>query len=425
MSSGLYDKLVKLQYLVSHKEKPVTQFPNNKRAWKILYPQQIPFISYPYEWSFTMLKDAALLTLQIQKLALEHGMSLKDASSFNIQFFDGKPIFIDTLSFEKYQENKPWVAYKQFIEHFLSPLYISAMTDIRLNRLSALFIDGIPVELASKLLPFKSRMNISLLLHIHVHASTQKKYSDKKLDSHVKNKPFSKNSLLGMLNNLEGAIKSVSWNPQGTQWAEYYEEDNNNYKSDSLSHKAKLTKEFLQIIKPKLVWDMGANTGYFSAVASNLGASVVSFDNDYGALEKHYRELSKIKNNDILPLFCDLTNPTPALGFANSERMSLEERGPADTLLALALIHHLTISHNIPFSHLASYFSKLGNSLIIEFIEKEDSQIQKLLANREDIFVDYTKDNFEKSFAEYFTIVKTAPIKNSKRTLYLMKKKIK
>lgn len=422
ISSGLYEKLITLGYLIKHRETPLEKG-HHKDIYKILQPEQLDFISYPYEWTFSMLKDAALHTLQIQKIAIEHGMSLKDASAFNIQFIGGKPTLIDTLSFEVYDEGKPWVAYKQFVEHFLAPLALSALTDIRLNRLTSVFLDGIPVELAARMLPLRSRLNLSFLIHIFAHATSQKKFSQKKLGKTLEQKKFGKRSLLGLIDNLESSIKKLQWNPKGTQWEDYYEEDKNNYISTSLTHKAELVKKYVEKIKPKMVWDMGANTGYFSRIAGSSGAQVVAFDIDYGAVEKNYQQIKTKKETNILPLFSDLTNPTPSLGWENKERLSLFERAPADAILALALIHHLAIPHNVPFSYLASCFARLGRFLIVEFIDKQDSQVQILLANRKDIFDKYSQKHFEEDFKEFFTIKQATPIKGSKRVLYLMEKK--
>jgi ribosomal protein L11 methylase PrmA len=420
MSSGLYNELISKEYLIKHsEEKKKVETP----GWKIIQPEPIPFISYPYEWSFGMLKDAALLTLKIQKLALKHGMSLKDASAFNIQFFKGKPILIDTLSFEKYNEGKPWVAYKQFVEHFLNPLAIMAYTDVKLNRMSSIFLDGIPLEVASHILPTRSRLNISLLFHIHTHAKAQRNNSNKKLGSQLNARNFSKRALIGMLDSLENCVKKMKWSPAGTQWEDYYEEDKNNYKSESFKHKASLVKKYIAEAKPQTVWDMGANTGYFSKIGADFGAQVIAFDVDYGAIEKNYRDVKEQEMKNLLPLFSDITNPTPAVGWENQERMSLENRGPADVLMALALIHHLAISHNMPFSYQASCFAKLARFVIVEFIEKDDSQVQILLANRKDIFNEYTKQDFESAFAQYFTLKHADTIKGSKRTLYLFEKK--
>lgn len=420
MNSGLYNELINEGYLVKHSEEKKKV---DALGWKVIMPEPIPFISYPYEWSFGMLKDAALLTLKIQKIALKHGMSLKDASAFNIQFFKGRPILIDTLSFEEYEEGKPWIAYKQFVEHFLNPLAIMAYTDTKLNRISSVFLDGIPLDVAAHMLPTKSKFNLSLLFHIHAHAKAQKKNSNKQLGAKLNKRSFGKRALIGMIDSLESCVRKLSWSPAGTQWEDYYEEDKNNYKSESFKHKASLVKKYVEEAKPKVMWDMGANTGYFSKIGADFGAQVMAFDVDYGAIEKNYRDLKKSDMPNLLPLFSDITNPTPAVGWENQERMSLEDRGPADVFMALALTHHLAITHNMPFSYQASCFAKLGKFVIVEYIEKDDSQVQILLANREDIFNQYTKKDFEEAFEQFFKTRHATPIKGTLRTLYLFERK--
>lgn len=421
LKSGLYDNLVGSNLLVSHEEVK-TPAPSGD-GWKTIKPLPIPLISYPYEWGFGMLKDAALTTLKIQRIAIEHGMSLKDASAFNIQFLNGAPIFIDTLSFEKYEEGKPWIAYKQFVEHFLAPLAIMRYGDVRLGRITSVFLDGIPVDIAATLLPTRARLNLSLLFHIFAHASSQKKYQDKKLNKDLRQRRFSKQALLGLLDNLEGAVKALKWNPAGTQWEDYYEEDKNNYKSASMAHKGQLVEKFVKEIGAKVVWDMGANTGFFSRIAASTGAATYAFDIDFGAVEKAWRAVRDESNPKILPLFSDLTNPTPATGWLNRERLSLFERANADCVLALALIHHLAITNNTPFVSMAEAFANMGRYLVVEYIDKQDSQVQILLNNRKDIFDKYTKADFEASYKQFFTIVHAVAIKDSKRTLYLMKRK--
>jgi hypothetical protein len=420
MESGLYKELVDKNYLIPHRETEEIKPEGN--GWKIIKPEAIPFISYSYEWPFSMLKDAAILTLEIQRIALKHGMSLKDASAFNIQIFNGKPILIDTLSFEKYEEGKPWVAYKQFVEHFLTPLTLMSYDDVRLGRISSVFLDGIPVDLAASMLPLSAKFKPKLLFHIFAHASTQKRYSNKKMDASQKNKVFSKRALIGLIDSLEGSIKGLRFDPKGTEWEDYYEE-NNNYTSSSHKDKADLVERYLKKVRPKMVWDMGANTGMFSSIASKISDQVIAFDIDYGALEKGYQSIKKNNIKNVIPLFCDFTNPINSTGWENEERMSLVQRGPADCILALAIVHHLAIPHNLPFEKIASGFSKIGKNIIVEFIEKEDSQVQILLASRKDIFDSYTEEDFEKAFGIYFNIREKTKIKDTKRTLYLMERK--
>ncbi|MFQ5646449.1 MAG: class I SAM-dependent methyltransferase [bacterium] len=415
ISSGLYDTLVKSGLLVAHEE---VDLPGSEPACKILKPELIPFISYPYEWCFSQLKAAALTTLRIQKTSLSMEMSLKDSSAYNIQFLQGRPVLIDTLSFERYREGTAWVAYKQFCQHFLAPLALMSYTDIRLNQLSRVFIDGVPLDLASALLPSGTKYKFSLLSHIHLHAKSQKRYGDKDKNKEIKNPGISKTALLGIIDSLESAVGKLKWKSRGTEWGDYY--DKTNYSPDSFEFKKKLVERFLEKSSPKTVWDLGANTGVFSRLASDKGRETVSFDVDPAAVELNYLESVKNKDTGILPLLLDLTNPSPGIGWEHKERMSLLERGPVDAVMALALIHHLAISNNLPLEKIAGFFHEICRYLIIEFVPKSDSQVQKLLTNREDIFPDYTRENFEKVFSEFFAIENSEEIKDSDRVLYLM-----
>lgn len=419
ISSGLYQKLVDKKLLIPHQEvkiktlKPAT-------AYKVIQPEKVNFISYPYEWSFSQLKDAALTTLAIQKAALDHDQVLKDASGYNIQFVDGQPIFIDTLSFEKYQDGQPWVAYRQFCQHFLAPLALIAYQDIRLNQLLRTNIDGIPLDLSSQLLPAKTKLKFSLLTHIHLHAQSQKKFSDKPESTKKVNLKMNKNSLLGMVDNLEKAVNDLRWKPGESEWGDYY--TFTNYSQSGFKHKKDLVKKYLKTANPKTVWDLGANTGEFTRLIDDQ-TKAVSFDIDWIAVEKNYQYCKQNNVTNILPLYIDLTNPSPSIGWSNNERKSLLDRAPVDTVFGLALVHHLAISNNLPLSKIAKFFSQLSKYLIIEFIPKKDSQVKKLLASREDIFDNYHQDGFEQAFKQYFKIIESDKIKDSHRTLYLMKKK--
>lgn len=418
--SGLYQELTDAGLLISHRETGKSyRGPKAKNCFTIIKPDLVKFISFPYEWSFSMLKDAALLTLDIQKRALARDLSLKDASAFNVQFKDGKPVLIDTLSFERYTPGEPWVAYRQFCQHFLAPLSLMAHSDVRMGLLLREYIDGIPLDLAAKLLPKKSRLKLGLLLHIYAHARAQTKHQES--GSEAKNQKISKQSLSGIIESLEKSIKKLQWEPTDTQWGEYY--SFTNYQKAAFKRKNEVVEKYIKIIKPKTVWDLGANTGVFSKIAARNAKSVVAFDIDPAAVEKNYIELKRNKVTNILPLVQDLTNPSPGLGWAGAERDSLETRGPADLVMALALIHHLRIGNNVPLSMVAEFFANLGSSLIIEFVPKTDSQVQKLLASRKDVFDDYDQATFEKIFKGYFKITRHEPIKGTKRTLYLMRKK--
>lgn len=407
--SGLLKILQKEKYLIDHIE--------TKRM--VIKPRLIPFISYPYEWSFSMLKDAALLTLFIQKKALEFDMNLKDANAYNIQFSEGTPILIDTLSFEKYKEGLPWVAYRQFCQHFLSPLALMAHTDIRLNQLLRIYMDGIPLDLASRLLPKKTYLDFSLLSHIHLHAKSQTRYADRQVKIKTSNMGMSKFQLGALIENLYQSVKKLELKKTSTEWGDYY--NFTNYDKQAMFDKARIVEKLLRKIKPKTVWDLGANDGYFSRIASGTSRSVVSFDIDPVAVEKNYLKVKENKEKNILPILMDLNNPSADYGFLNEERTSFMKRSSPDCVMALALIHHLAIGSNIPMEKIAEFFRKITTNLIIEFVPKKDSQVKKLLASREDIFDDYSEENFEKIFSEKFKLVSKSKVKNSLRMIYLFK----
>ena len=424
LGSGLFRELVSRGWLVSHDEADVPgQAPG---AYRILRPERIDFISYPYEWCFSQLQDAALLTIDAQLLALEHGMSLKDASAYNVQFRGGRPVLIDTLSFEDYAEGKPWVAYRQFCQHFLAPLALMAYRDVRLSQLLRSFIDGIPLDLASGLLPGSTRWRLGLAMHLHMHARAQRAHSatadgGEASASRARAVSVSRRGLEGMLQSLRACVAKLAWKPAGTEWGDYYQDTN--YDESAFAEKHRLVKDFLATVAPRTVWDLGANTGVFSRIASAGGASTVAFDIDPAAVERNHRQARSEGEGQPLPLLLDLTNPSPGLGWAGAERASLEERGPADCVMALALIHHIAISNNVPLANVADYLSRLGRHLVIEFVPKADSQVKRLLASREDIFGNYDQSGFEAAFSTCFDIVRSEPIPGSERMLYLMSAK--
>ena len=417
MTSGLYEKLVKAGLLIPHTE--VDAAPAEPSiAFKIIQPQRAPFISYPYEWSFGELKDAALATLSIQKRALKFGMSLKDASAYNIQFVHGKPVLIDTLSFETYQEGKPWDAYRQFCQHFLAPLALMSSRDVRLSQLLRVYVDGVPLDLASRLLPFASRLNFGLLTHIHVHASAQTRYADADVKTASSRGGINKNAFIGLIESLENTVRKLEWKAAGTEWGNYYEITN--YTDAAFEHKKRILSEWLDQAKPASVWDLGANNGEFSRLASARGIPTVAWDIDPSAVEQNYRRVKSAKEQNLLPLVLDLTNPSPALGWANAERDSFGQRGPVDMAFALALIHHLAISNNVPLPRVADFFAGICRRLVIEWVPKSDSQVQKLMRSRKDIFDGYTREGFESAFGARFNILAAVDIPESQRRLYLM-----
>jgi ribosomal protein L11 methylase PrmA len=412
-SSGLLKELHTEELLVWHVEVPFDprEYPD---AIAILKPDVIPMVSYPYEWSFSQLREAALCTLEIQHRAIERGMSLKDASAYNIQFSRGMPILIDTLSLEAYVEGEPWIAYRQFCQHFLAPLSLMANVAPEMAELLRAHIDGIPLALASRVLPPRTRLNVGLLLHIHAHAASQRRHGEgPRRAGHV-----SKLGLLGLIDSLRRTITKLDWRPQGTIWSDYYNQTN--YTDVAMESKRSIVRDALAAQRPRTVWDIGANTGEFSRIAAESADSVIAWDLDPLAVNQHYAIVRTRGIKNVLPLLGDLTNPSPALGWAHRERDSFLQRANADVVLALALVHHLAIGNNVPLGEMAKFFASIGPRLVVEFVPKSDSQVIRMLSSRRDVFPDYSKQGFEQAFSAFFDITGTWPVADSERTIYSM-----
>jgi ribosomal protein L11 methylase PrmA len=416
IDSGLYLELVESNLLIDHEEvdeRPVVA----ETAYRVLRPRPVGFISYPFEWSFSQLRDAALATLKTQKLALERGMILKDASAYNIQFVGGRPMLIDTLSFEKYTQGEPWIAYGQFCRHFLAPLALMSHVDVRLGTLLRDYIDGIPLDLASRLLPGRTRFRLGLMVHIHLHARSVRRHAGSSASK--PRRSLKRRELLGLIDNLEGGVRRLQWAPEGTEWADYY--DDTSYSDADQEGKRQIVEGYLDKVGPATVLDLGANTGRFSRLAASKGISTVACDVDPAAVEKCYLRCRRTGETNLLPLLIDLVNPSPAVGWANRERTSFSERARGDLVFALALVHHLAISNNLPLRRIASYLRSLSDQLVIEFVPKSDPQVKRLLSSRDDIFPDYTQEGFERAFGEVYSIESKAIVGATERVLYLLR----
>jgi len=418
ITSGLYAELVEERLLVGHDELDVEPF-NTELAYKVIKPELIEFVSYPYEWCFSQYQDAALTALEIERRALARGMTLKDCSAYNLQFQSGRPIFIDTLSFETYHKGEPWTGYRQFCEHFLAPLALISLLDHRLSQLCRTNIDGVPLDLAARLLPWRSRLRWGLALHVHLHSTLQRSHSGPTHSQSVGR--VSMHARLGLIDSLEAAVRGLRWRPRGGSWATYYQE--NTYSSEEMQLKARLVAEFLERTGSKKVWDLGANTGYFSMIACGRGLSTVSFDLDAACVERNYLHAKQRNETKILPLLLDLFNPSPPSGWLNRERASIFDRGKPDLVLALALIHHLAFSGNQPLENLAEFFAGLAPWLVIEFVPETDSQVQLLRASRRGIHHPYDRNQFETSFGKHFTSIIAESVSESGRILYLMRRR--
>lgn len=415
IQSGCYENLVKKGLLIPH-EVINNNLTGDEEWYTTLKPERLQFISYPYEWGFDMLKDAALLTLELLKESIASGMILKDATPYNIQWHKGRLIFIDSLSFEKYDETMPWIAYRQFCEHFLSPLLLAHYSKLPLQEMLLAYSDGIPLAVTRSLLPWKTKFSIHTYLHIHLHA----KYSAKRTTDTTGKTVFSKKKLLNLVTSLDVLINKLHLPETKSTWSNYYDEASQ--RKDYVEHKQKIVQQWLATINPSSVADLGANTGEFSKISATYNVPVIATDFDAFCINILYKTIKKSGEKNILPLIIDLSKPSPAIGVNNKERDSFIQRTSVDMALALALIHHLAIGKNIPFEKIADFFSRICTYLIIEFVPKSDDKIRLMLDGKKDIYTQYTEEEFIAAFNKYFTTEDKKVIPGSERTICLMKK---
>lgn len=418
LDSGLYDDLVQRGLLIPHEPADLSLAPEPDAA-AVIRPAQLSFVSYPFEWSFSQLKASALTTLQVQRQALAHGLSLKDASAYNVQLHEGRPTLIDTLSFEPYEPGFPWVGYRQFCQHFLAPLALMAYRDVRLGTLLQSHLDGLPLDLAAGMLPWRTRFRPGLLMHLHLHSRAQARHADADRTRASLKGRMNRRRLEALLESLKSTVRGLAWNPARTPWASYG--DQSSYSDAALADKRRLVGAYVAQAAADSAWDLGGNVGVFSRIAGALDVPVVSIDSDPGAVDLNYRRMVQNGERRLFPIVADLASPSPALGWDNEEIKSLTARGPAGLVMALALVHHLAISNNTRFERLAQFFASLGPILLIEFVPPDDPMVGRLLAMRNHTFPWYTRPEFEAAFSRSFRIQRSDRIADSQRRLYLMR----
>jgi len=427
---GLLYNLVNLGYLIP--TNIITQTDPTHKILKdnlpdgkhFLHHTKVPTISYPYEWSFSMLADSAKLQLELQLKLIEKGYSLKDASAFNVQFINCLPVFIDILSIEKLQHKEVWIAYGQFCQMHLFPLLLKRYKNISSKGYFLNNINGLSVEEVYQILGFLTSLRPSLFLDVFLQYYFQKSSSDKTvtLKQKLEKEGSSTTSQIINIKRMLRKIDKVSRvHKPISHWADYI--DKNTYSKDAEEEKVNYIKEFLKKHSPQTVLDLGCNTGRYSLLSSEYGADVIAVDSDHDSIDLLYKHAKKAKAH-ILPLWVDIANPTPALGFRSKERKSFLERAHADAVFALALIHHLLITSRIPMDAIRDLFYELTESyLVVEFIGRNDEMFQTLLALREDIYSDIDPDSFLTIFNQKFDLINQHEISNTERILFTFKKK--
>jgi hypothetical protein len=416
-ASGLFDSLVADGRMIAAEPVDISALgPWAKDARYVLEHPRLPFISYPYEWSFPLLKAAALHHLELHRAALERGLTFSDGSAYNVQFIGVRPVFIDTLSFRRYRPGEVWGGYRQFCEQFLCPLLLTAWTGVPFNAVYRGRLAGMPVGELKRLLPWRAFLSRRVLTHIALHAALEGKASSTAAAGGINAAKLPKEALVRMLTGLRDWIATLA--PKGAAasfWQDY--EQTRSYRDSETASKHEFVRAFVAARRPEMLWDFGCNAGEFSALALASGASyVVGVDGDHGALATAYGR-ARDQSLRFTPLALDLTDPSPAQGWAQGERAGLAERGPADALLALALVHHFAIGRNVPLPRVLDWLMARAPSGVIEFVPKSDPQVVRMLSTRADIFPDYTLDAFIAAIAARGRIVRRQALSDGGREL--------
>lgn len=393
-------------------------------AAAVLEHERIPYVSYPYEWSFGMLKDAALLHLELLRQALAADMILKDSSPYNVQWRGMHPVFVDIPSFEPLKRGEPWIGYRQFCELFLYPLMLQSYKGVNFRSWLRGRLDGISAEELRGLLSARDLLRPGILLHVAAQSALQKRYSGtaKDLRGDLAKAGFDKAMIQRNVEKLIRLVSSLQAPGGRTTWSDY--ERTHSYEEMDFARKQEFVRKAVSSRRWKLVWDLGCNSGAFSRIAAERADYVVAMDGDWKAIEQLFqRERGKEAAGSILPLVVDLADPSPAQGWLGLERKDLAARGRPELTLCLALLHHIVISANIPLADFIGWLARLGTSLVIEFVGREDEMVQRLLANKEDQYEDYHPEVFRALLAANFHIREEQALKGGKRRIYFAEAK--
>ena len=418
MNSGLYEELTEKKYLVKHIETVIDS--NDPKVYKLLYPFQIPFISYPFEWSFIQWKRATLSYLEINKIALKYGMILKDATPYNFCHLAGKAVLFDTSSFIFFKKNDTWIAYRQFCEEFFGPITLMHYNGHDWSTLTMSKMGNLGLGFISRQLPFKSWFNFNVFTHIHWHSNYVHKSTSK---NENKNKGFTIEKIIAIIDMIYQTINQ--WkilSKQQSAWSGYYQNDIEEV--SYLQDKEETIREWLTITKPKTVLDIGANTGNFSLIAREYSEQVIAIEPDCACIDEIEKQIRKNNLENIFAVILDITKPSPALGLMNKETENIIKRFHSEMVLGMALTHHLFITSKLSFHQIAEIFFELSSEyVIIEFIEKGDSKVILLTQNLKLNTTLYNEENFLNAFENFFYIKNRKKMKDSERILYLLKRK--
>lgn len=409
-ATGLLHELQQEGMLIDHREE------RDASGRLRLLPERVPFISYPYEWTPAQLRAAALLTLDIADRALRHGVVLRDASAFNIQWHRGRPVLIDTLSFAPRIPGQPWLAYGQFCRHFLAPLVLAGLSQPELLRLAALYPDGIPLPVASRSLGWRGRLRPGVLVHLHLHAAAAGRPQQVPPTSQA----IPDRRLHQILDGLRSTIEALPRTARPTTWLAY--EGGMHYPEAARAAKASFVEAAVRQVRPTSLWDLGANTGALARQFAPPNGYALAADSDLGCVEQCYRDSSRT-GSPVVSLWMDLLAPAPASGWAGEERASLLDRGPADLVLALALVHHLTITGRVPPDRVIQWLARCARHVVMEVPEPEDPMVQRLLSASHSERPYAGIAGFREAMTRWFDLVEETPLPGIPRTLFLLRRR--
>ena len=387
--------------------------------WKtILHHERIPFISYPYEWCFGMLKAAALLQLDLLNDALVEEIILKDATPFNVQWKGNEPVFIDVTSLVRWHAGEPWGAYRQFCQLQLFPLFLQAYKGVSFQPWLRGRIDGIETEDMARLVSWRDWLRPGILTHVVAQDRLQRLFGARAVSvkRELKEAGFQKSIVGSTIRRLRRLVDSLHWNPDRSAWVDYAR--NNSYDDESARMKESFVERHVSRRHGGMVWDLGCNAGRFSRIAARYADLVIAVDSDHASVERLYRELRTESVRNVLPLVGNVADLSPALGWRALERQAFVDRGRPDVVLCLALVHHLAITANIPIDDLVQWLQGLGAELVIEFPLPQDPMVQQLLATRDQAYDDYTLAYFESSLASHFEVRERMPLPSGTRVIY-------
>jgi len=375
----------------------------------------LPFVSYPYEWPFGMLQAAALLHLDLIESALDHDLMVKDASAYNIQFDGTHPVFIDLGSFERYAVGRPWRGYAQFCNLFLNPLLIDALAQFHFQPWLRSSLEGIPADVTGRMLPIRAKVRRGVFLNVVLQALLGSRFRSATPAELGVTPNVKKRSIIKNVRHLRELVSSLRVSRTLSSWTDY--EDTNSYSAEARSRKSAFVDAAVASARPAVVWDIGSNQGEYAFIAARHAKTVVAIDADAGVVERLYQR-ARDANACVLPLVMDLRNPSPDQGWDQRERGGLASRGPADIVLALAIVHHLRLGGNVPLRLLVRWLARIGRSCVVEFVPKSDPQVRRLLAWRDDVYDDYDESGFEAALSESFAIEEKCRLPDSGRVLY-------